>query len=390
MAKPITAGLVWHSVNSDNLGVGALTASNIAIIEAVAEALDRSVTFRIFGWRDTRTAYISGPNIVPVPLRGRDLVHPSGFFKSVRDCDVVIDIGAGDSFADIYGPRRFLFNALPKISTLLNRIPLILAPQTFGPFDRAWANALARMIVRRATKVVTRDRLSTSFLAERGFKVTPIEATDVAMRLPHDPGRYARNDRIRFGLNVSGLMFNGGYTRSNMFGLASDYADLVRRIIGHFQRLEGCEVHLVAHVISDEIEVEDDFRVCELLAKEFPGTVLAPRFSDPSDAKSYISTMDFFSGARMHACIAAFSSGVPVIPMAYSRKFKGLFDTLGYPWLTDCRSEQPDDILRTLDTGYHDRARLKSNVDTAFAVAQSRLQGYENALREVMTRATPS
>ena len=34
----------------------------------------------------------------------------------------------------------------------------------------------------------------------------------------------------------------------------------------------------------------------------------------------------------MHACIGAFSAGVPVIPIAYSRKFIGLFGgVLEYP-----------------------------------------------------------
>lgn len=38
----------------------------------------------------------------------------------------------------------------------------------------------------------------------------------------------------------------------------------------------------------------------------------------------------------MHACIAAHSTGTAVLPMAYSRKFNGLFcQTLKYPLLLD-------------------------------------------------------
>jgi len=48
--------------------------------------------------------------------------------------------------------------------------------------------------------------------------------------------------------------------------------------------------------------------------------------------------MDLFIGARMHSTIAAFSSGVPVIPIAYSRKFNGLYDTLQYPYYIDAKS----------------------------------------------------
>ena len=48
-------------------------------------------------------------------------------------------------------------------------------------------------------------------------------------------------------------------------------------------------------------ETEDDYRVALRLADEFPGTTVAPRFADPSAAKSYISGLDFFCGSRMHA-----------------------------------------------------------------------------------------
>lgn len=35
--KQITVGLLWHSLSSDNLGVGALTESQIAICNAAAK-----------------------------------------------------------------------------------------------------------------------------------------------------------------------------------------------------------------------------------------------------------------------------------------------------------------------------------------------------------------
>ena len=51
--------------------------------------------------------------------------------------------------------------------------------------------------------------------------------------------------------------------------------------------------------------------------------------------KNYISKMDFFIGARMHATIGALSSGVPVIPFSYSRKFEGLFNSIDYPFVIE-------------------------------------------------------
>lgn len=164
-------------------------------------------------------------------------------------------------------------------------------------------------------------------LRDLGYQGQVIEASDVALRLPYDPPAPQRREGpMRVGINVSGLLMNGGYSGQNEFGISLDYPALMRNLIRFFQS-EGCEVHMVAHVLPQDrakTHREDDYFAAAQLVKEFPGTVLAPAFDSPSDAKTYIATLDFFMGARMHACIAAFSAGVPVVPMAYSRKFAGL------------------------------------------------------------------
>ena len=74
--------------------------------------------------------------------------------------------------------------------------------------------------------------------------------------------------------------------------------------------------------------------------------------------------MDFFTGARMHACIAAISSGVPVYPMAYSRKFNGLFgETLGYSSLGDLKTMDSDEIFSGLFAAFEKRNELKNEIE---------------------------
>ena len=342
----VRIGLVWHSMNSDNLGVGALTLSNIAILEEAAEAAGVSPHFVILGWTDPKPHYLQRENIEVVGLRMKDFVKPiGGLYSKLRSCDIVLDIGAGDSFADIYGIKRFGTVLGSKILTLAARRPLILCPQTIGPFEKPWARRAALAVINHADTVASRDDLSTDYLRELGYRKEILEASDVALRLPYSAPRAKKDSVVRVGLNVSGLLFNGGYTRNNMFGLRSSYKDLIRSLLEWLSAENGYEIHLVPHVLSDEIEVEDDYRVNLRLKKDFPHVVLAPKFSDPIQAKSYIAGMDFFAGARMHACIAAFSSNVPVLPMAYSRKFAGLFGSIGYDVIADCRTETAEEIL---------------------------------------------
>jgi polysaccharide pyruvyl transferase WcaK-like protein len=90
---------------------------------------------------------------------------------------------------------------------------------------------------------------------------------------------------------------------------------------------------LIAHTYDKN---DGEYRIAEELHQLYPKTILARTFVSPVDAKNYISKMDFFIGARMHATIGAFSSGVPIAPIAYSRKFSGLYGSIGYPYIIDC------------------------------------------------------
>lgn len=380
---PLTICLLWHSTNSANLGIGALTVSQIAIIEGVAAEIGREVRFITLGWADPDPPYVVGPRVRGVGLRMRDLARPGGKLVEVLStCDVVLDIGAGDSFADIYGARRFTLQAVSKARALLAGKPLVLSPQTFGPFSRSWARRTARSLIGHARLVATRDSLSTAYLREIGHEGPVLEATDVAMRLPFTP-QPRDGAKLRIGVNVSGLLFHGGYTRANMFSLAADYPALMRRLVSTLAARPGVEVHLVGHVLPGESHLEDDETVGRRIAAEVPGVVTAPRFRSPSEAKTYISGLDFFCGARMHACIAALSSGVPVVPMAYSRKFAGLFGTLGYGMGADLRTQDADTVVATIAQALENRDALRASAMSAMAESERRLGLYEAALADL-------
>ena len=86
--------------------------------------------------------------------------------------------------------------------------------------------------------------------------------------------------------------------------------------------------------------------------------------------------MDFVAAARMHAAIAAFSSGVPVVPMAYSRKFIGVFGTLGYNHVADMKADGAEDILGRIRQGISERAVLAADVAHGMDLVEDRLAAY--------------
>jgi len=200
---------------------------------------------------------------------------------------------------------------------------------------------------------------SSSFL-EDNIK----ESIDVAFSLPYKYQATDIDDRVRVGMNISGLLWNGGYTRSNQFGLKVDYQSLCKKIIEHFRAKDKIKIILIPHVINQSDDhIESDYGVSSIISKEF-NLDLAPRFKSPIEAKSYISGLDFFIGARMHSCIAAFSSNVPVVPLSYSRKFNGLFaDTLDYEYIGDCLNNTENEIIELIEDSFNNRALLKDKIE---------------------------
>ena len=381
----VTIGLLWHSLSSDNLGVGALTESQIEICQSAAQRAGIHVEYILFG---TEGSARYGPQRVMLTQGSRIsirqmLTSRSGYIKDLERCHIVFDIGEGDSFTDIYGLKRFLFLITSKIAVLAKGKPLVLCPQTIGPFNHWYTRVISSIVMRRCLRVFARDGLSAEYLAKIGVTDNTDEVVDVAFRLPFIKSVPQVNSRIQIGVNVSGLLFSGGYTGGNQFHLTLDYPTLIRRLLDSWSNMPDTEVWLIPHVMPNNIPNDDDRVAIHKLLEEFPKVRCASEFESPSEAKSFIATMDFVTGARMHACIAAFSSGVPVVPLAYSRKFNGLFAALGYPWIADAKSMTTNHAFETIMEGFSNRAELAKCVEIGNKVAIEKLKHYEDFITQI-------
>lgn len=376
----VTVGLLWHSLDSANLGVGALTHGQMHLVQQAAQAAGAHVRFIIIGWaRDGAAA--GDPRVVDVcQVNGKRLIGLDGRLgQCLAKCDLVLDIGEGDSFSDIYGWKRLVFLIGTKLRAARHGRKLVLSPQTLGPFKHPLAAWWADVAMRRASLVCARDGLSTKYFESRKLPTPFLEAMDVAFALPFERAMSPPLP-VRVGINVSGLLWAGGYSGQNQFGLALDYRQTVHALVRHFKVLPDVQVVLVPHVVTPNRMAEDDLRASQAVAAEHPGVEVAGPFESPMQAKSCISGMHFFLGARMHACIAAYSSGVPCVPMAYSRKFTGLFSSLGYGEVADCTREDQAAVQARICRAFDRREELRALVEAGNAQAQQRLASYRDAL----------
>lgn len=367
-------GLLWTNPYSGNRGVGALSYSILYLLEQIAKECNVQFEYYIIGTagnrRDIDTLQIGGSkikvqnmrNILPITLKEK--VKSIIFYKdfiAAKKLDYILDIGEGDSFSDIYGETRFNFLNYTKKRYNAAKIKQMLLPQTIGPFADPLILKRALSSLNKCQRVLVRDKQSYDFLKKNNITTLIDEIIDVAFFMPYEKD-YISHDCINVGINISSLLWNGGYTRNNQFNLNIDYKETVKSIIDYFLSIENIKIHIVPHVVDVNDNIENDYAISYHIMKEFNNEriILSPFFLTPVFAKNYISALDFFVGARMHAAIAAFSAEVPVYPMAYSRKFNGLFyDTLNYKFMGDMICQTQTEILDGIKQAFGNRANLK-------------------------------
>ena len=273
--------------------------------------------------------------------------------KEMSDATAVLDITHGDSFSDIYGKEWFIQTNLVKTFMVYSKVPFILMPQTYGPFSTTWAKKWAKHVIKKAAKVYTRDMMSYEYLTSLGVSKNLVNTLDLAFALPYKADKQ-QSKKIKIGINVSGLLWDDCVAQKNNFGLTADYCKYCRKIIDYLLGEESYEVHLIPHVLCDFREgkefFENDSKAIRILMDEFPNCIFPNDFKTALDVKNYIANMDLLIAARMHASIAAYSSGVPVIPFAYSRKFEGVYNDLKYPYIINGRELSTEEaVLKTIN-----------------------------------------
>jgi colanic acid/amylovoran biosynthesis protein len=318
--------------------------------------------------------------LLPFAFMKRFVARHNRAMDVLLGTDAFIGVAGGDSFSDIYGMRRLVFGFLTRLIPLMLKKDLILFPQTYGPFSKALSRSMARYILKRAARIYSRDQAGLAYLKELmpGVQLDgKVQfAPDVGFLL--DPRRPPALDlgefeRVRtpqsvvVGFNISGLIYYGGYTGRNEFGVKVDYRVLANRIVDHLLKQQDTLVVLVPHVVppkSFKGNVENDLSACldvhDRFAKSHPERLFVARGDyDQGQVKYIIGLCDFFIGTRMHSCIAALSQGIPAIGLAYSKKFKGVFETVGAGRLVlDLRDTDEDRAVAMIDELFKSRRAM--------------------------------
>jgi polysaccharide pyruvyl transferase WcaK-like protein len=410
-SKHVKVCVLGASFGTGNLGVSALAESSIkcilncwpdaeiTLLEGISESGNMSVNISgrdieldICGMRFCSNIFVDHHflklafysflcKVIPSKnFKGR-IVSKDKCLKRIAEADFVIDVNAGDSFSDLYGKKRFILGFLRKWLVLSMGKKLIFMPQTYGPFKSRITRYLAKWLVKRSTAAYTRDKAGYEYLSRlfgnnidgQKVHVVPDIAFILDAQRPDDIDSelqtiFESKAKPVVGLNISGLLYRGGYNESNMFGLKADYPKLVGEIIATLIDNYDVQVVLIPHVFPPpDFEVESDLTACmdacrSIDEKYFKNVYLVRKQYSHTQIKYIIGKCDFFAGARMHSCIAAMSQCVPTVGLSYSDKFFGVFEQVGNQQnVIEMREKDEDEIIEHLKTAFEQRDELRKH-----------------------------
>lgn len=265
----------------------------------------------------------------------------------------------GDGFSDIYGDNLFYARLNQTRPFMKMGVPIIMLPQTIGPFSKEKNLQQAIEVMKYAQKIYVRDDNFVSELEKLGITFNRSKDLSAFMH-PEKFDVPIKENSI--GINVSGLAYSNKFKDlSNQFDA---YPELIDRLIKHFQK-KGCNVYLIPHSYNFENPEKnnDDMVACkaafEKLSDKQNVIFMNTNLSSPQ-VKYVISQMTFFIGTRMHANFAAIYTNVPLFGLAYSYKFKGAFDANGLNgekqtiMINNMLRQDIDTVIKKIDNVYNE------------------------------------
>ncbi len=225
----------------------------------------------------------------------------------IKNYDVFISVG-GDNYC--YGelPGFYEINRLIKKAGK----KLILWGASIGEEDLTPAKI---QDLQRFDLLLARETLTEKVLKNAGCKNVKLVADGAFLmektELPLPEG-FIENKTL--GFNFSPLIF----------GRNPQSKEAAFQLVEHILATTDFNMALVPHVT---IAISNDEETLKEFLEKYRETnrvFLLPNNLNATEYKGYIARMRFFIGARTHATIAAYSTGVPTMVLGYSVKSKGI------------------------------------------------------------------
>jgi len=254
---------------------------------------------------------------------------PPAYVKLIQQCDAMIITG-GDVLSLDYSAGSLLKWVAQAETALRHDVPVALWASSIGPFSSsAPIEAFMAGHLARYASLSTRESDSHNYLLSLGLN-NSVQTADPAFVLQPEPFDAAEllplcSEEGMLGFNTSLVVSLYRKSAESVAALENDIMTFWRHVleetrmsillVPHVDPLDGGELH------SDTVYMS---RLLSKLGDTSGRIRLAPRTLNAAQLKYLIGRCRYFIGARTHSTVAALSTGVPTLSIAYSVKAKGI------------------------------------------------------------------
>lgn len=251
--------------------------------------------------------------------------------------DLIVDL-SGDMLTEDYGPHVAYSHFIPLLLAIILQRRFAICAQSIGPFKLT--KLLARIILKRAAFITTRDQISFDYLsrlrlhpervsktADLAFLLDPISRKN-ALSLLKVEGINPIPGRPLLGVSLSHLV-KSKYDKNNPHSDTVHFEDLFASILDDLSIRYGLDILFIPHVTGPSKNKDDRNIHLSISTRMKTNFHLLNIDYAASELKGIIGLCEMMIGARMHANIAALSNHIPTMAVAYSHKSLGIMQMLG-------------------------------------------------------------
>ena len=271
-------------------------------------------------------------------------------FVAVGEADLVVSLGGGYVHArqGLSGYQNVFFVLLPIVVAHRAGVPVVCAPQSYGPFATQVQRRFVFHVLRRCALVLVREDISMCELAACGL-VSPHVQRSVDSAFAFRPAK----TKTAAGARSSSLADRPGLSTGRPVvavtarrWLSTDAQERYERALAQFvDRLivSGYQVVLVPQVTSDYLA--DDDRIVEERITEHceQDPVRLTESLTCHEVATLYGSCDYVVGTRFHSVIFSLTALVPCIAIEYEHKTRGIMTDLGLErWVVMMEDVTPD------------------------------------------------
>lgn len=276
--------------------------------------------------------------------------------------------------------------------------PLVLFPQSLGPFMTPKHQRAVRRVLERARLVLLRDERSLRHLERlpvRRCQVHVVADAAFALGLPF-PGPSLPVPRGDTGLSI-GISVRPWpeWIRDGPSG-PTQYRAALGELVAHLVDRHGARVTFVSTCQGIPEYWADDSQLASEIADALPSRIRASVSVDrdrhtPHEFARLMAAQAFVVATRLHAAILALAVGTPVLPIAYEFKTEELFKRLGLGrWVQDIRHLDARDLSQAVDAFLAALPAIREQVRMAVAAERAQARRCVTLVRDAFEQRSHS